>query len=126
MIEPNSPSCGYIPPECEEGEHETLRYCSDEVTEHEWRNCVGGEWVYGSQECPVPSCICTGWEDAGCVSETERRYVRTCDPSGCEPEVWDENDPSCASPVPPDNKWLIAAGAAVVIGGAAIYLLSKK
>jgi len=42
-------------------------------------------------------CTCTSWVDQGCISETHRRYTRTCTPSGCDTESKDVADASCAT-----------------------------
>lgn len=41
-------------------------------------------------------CTCTNWQNAECISNTQRRQTRTCDPSGCDVEERIIDDPSCA------------------------------
>lgn len=45
--------------------------------------------------CTAPLCECTPWVDAECISETQRRQIRTCAPSGCNTEERIIDDPSC-------------------------------
>jgi hypothetical protein len=45
---------------------------------------------------PPPTCNCTDWVAAECVSGTQRKYTRVCTPSGCDVETKYENDASCA------------------------------
>jgi hypothetical protein len=45
---------------------------------------------------PSPTCNCTDWVAAECVSNTQRKYTRVCTPSGCDVETKYENDASCA------------------------------
>ena len=42
------------------------------------------------------SCTCTSWQAGECISTTHRRYTRTCTPSGCDTEVEDRPDITCA------------------------------
>jgi len=42
-----------IPPECEEGTHETIENCWD-GSEKRWRDCVNGKWQYDERTCPTP------------------------------------------------------------------------
>jgi hypothetical protein len=61
------------------------------------RNTNEYEWL-GAYEWPCPLCECDSWQDAGCVSETERRQTRVCTPAGCDIEEQTVADDSCAAP----------------------------
>lgn len=52
----------------------------------------------------TPPCICTEWQDAGCISTTQRKYIRTCTPAGCDVEEQIVDDPSCGYVPPPPSK----------------------
>jgi len=71
LIEPNSVACGYVPPECAEGTHETLEYCSDGITEKRWSDCISGKWVYDEQTCPICTegeTKCEGYDLYQCIN----------------------------------------------------------
>ena len=74
---------------------------------------------------PVCGCTCNAWQNADCVSDTERRVVRTCVPPNCSEEEAIVADPSCGD-VPPETSLvpLLVLGAAAV--GVGIYLFSKR
>jgi len=70
---------------CEEGAHETLEYCPD-GSEKRWRDCINGQWVYGSRECPTEEC-----------EEGETKIISYCPPpydeyirryQVCENGIW--------------------------------------
>ena len=52
-----------------------------------------------------PPCNCTPWQDAECISETQRRQTRTCDPSGCDVEERIVDDAGCSTEPPPKKKF---------------------
>jgi len=53
----------------------------------------------------APPCNCTPWQDAECISETQRRQTRTCDPSGCDVEERIVDDAGCSTEPPPKKKF---------------------
>ena len=46
----------------------------------------------------ITTCICTEWVNAECVSNTERRQIRVCEPGGCDVEERIIPDFSCQLP----------------------------
>ena len=84
--------------------------------------------------CYGAPCTCTPWQNAECISETQRRQTRTCTPAGCDIEERIVNDPSCGVPPPPpppeEKTWwqkhaATVAAVGVAVAGAAIFLYSK-
>lgn len=51
------------------------------------------------------TCSCTSWQKGECISETHRRYTRICTPSGCDIEVEDRPDSTCAAPTCECGNW---------------------
>ncbi len=43
-------------------------------------------------------CECTNWINGECISDTQRRQIRTCDPPGCNDEERIVDDSSCYIP----------------------------
>jgi hypothetical protein len=78
-----------VPTPCIEGSQEILEVCPDGVTATLWRECIGGEWIYYSAECPdIPPPIC----DEGEID------VKEYCPDGVTPKQWW---------VCEDNEWVI-------------------
>ena len=85
LIEPNSPSCGYVPPECTDGETKCIGY--------DFYVCINGKWELIEQNSP--SC---GYEPPEC-NEGDTKCVGP-DLYKCINGKWvltEPNSPSCTT-----------------------------
>ncbi len=53
-----------------------------------------------------PPCQCTEWKNKECISDTQRKQTRTCNPSGCDIEERTIDDPSCTPPPCECTSWI--------------------
>lgn len=127
VIEPNSTSCGYVPPcectvwqdaECiSETKRKQTRSCTPAGCDIETRNVADAS-------CATP-CECTDWVPAECVSETQRRLVRDCTPDKCAAESAVVNDPTCGT-IPPEPSLVPIIVLLAAAAGVGIYLFARK
>jgi len=77
--------------------------CEDHTTEED---CIANGCYWYNDSChSVPQeCTCTEWENKECISDTERRQERVCNPSGCDVEERIVEDESCYEE-PPTKKF---------------------
>lgn len=111
-----------LTPDCQEDEQEIIELCPDGITTKSWRECVNGEWIELSQDCPVPP---TCEEGAVEIIEycpdgtTPKRWTR------CTNDEWIEYEQDCEVPPPPPSPSLIKPIAAISLISGASYLAYK-
>jgi len=74
-------------------------FSRDDLTKLKVRRWESGNLPFTSTTFEVwqkTTCGCTEWQNAECISETQRKQVRTCTPAGCDIEERAIDDPSCA------------------------------
>jgi hypothetical protein len=82
-----------------------------------YNRSTGIEEYIGSYKWACAVCECGAWQNAECVSATQRRRVRTCTPEGCASGEQFIADPTCGAPPSPSVLPLVMLLGAGLVGG---------